>query len=172
MGRPKHAVYTLQWLKWSVLIFGATGWVHYSSVALSNLVSASRARACFKQPAIQAPCKLSHAPSSPRPCVRSCGQRDGGDLRRSALQKPGKPRSARVPHLLDPPDNRQSSDHQKHAQITVARRGYVDNPPTRVPHIPTAHPQQQTLPSKSDGRPRHAKDGQSAREAGGLQGGS
>ena len=31
----------LQWLEWGVLIFGTTGWVHYPSLALSNLVSAS-----------------------------------------------------------------------------------------------------------------------------------
>ena len=30
----------LQWLEWGVLISGSTGWVHYSSLALSNLVSA------------------------------------------------------------------------------------------------------------------------------------
>ncbi len=50
----KHAVYWLHWLKWSVLIFGATGWVHYSSIALSNFVSAGRVRTCFKRPIIQA----------------------------------------------------------------------------------------------------------------------
>jgi hypothetical protein len=27
-----------QWLEWGVLISGSTGWVHYSSLALSNLV--------------------------------------------------------------------------------------------------------------------------------------
>jgi hypothetical protein len=37
----KHAVAVLQWLKWGVLISGSTGLVHYSSLALSNLVSAS-----------------------------------------------------------------------------------------------------------------------------------
>ena len=68
----KHAVKELHWLKWSVLIFGSTGWVHYSSVALSNLVSARFARACFMRPAIPALGNMSHAPSSPRPCARSC----------------------------------------------------------------------------------------------------
>ena len=37
----KHAVAMLQWLKWGVLISGSTGWVHYSSLALSNLMGAS-----------------------------------------------------------------------------------------------------------------------------------
>ncbi len=37
----KHAVAMLQWLWWGVLISGSTGWVHYPSLALSNLVSAS-----------------------------------------------------------------------------------------------------------------------------------
>ena len=40
----KHAVKMLHWLKWGVLIFGSTGWVHYSSVALSNFVSARISR--------------------------------------------------------------------------------------------------------------------------------
>ena len=44
----KHAVAMLQWLKWGVLISGSTGWVHYSSVALSNLVSASRCPRVFQ----------------------------------------------------------------------------------------------------------------------------
>ena len=68
----KHAVSSLHWLKWSVLIFGATGWVHYSSIALSNFVSAGRARACFNRPVLQAPGNRCHAPSSPRRCGRSC----------------------------------------------------------------------------------------------------
>ena len=50
----KHAVSSLQWLKWSVLIFGSISWVHYSSIALSNFVSAGRVRTCFKRPMIQA----------------------------------------------------------------------------------------------------------------------
>jgi hypothetical protein len=37
----KHAVALLHWLKWGVLISGSTGWVHHSSLALSNLVSAA-----------------------------------------------------------------------------------------------------------------------------------
>ena len=67
-----RAVSLLQWLNWSVPIFGSTGWVHYSSGSLSNLVSASDARACFKLPARQVPCNMFRVPSSPRPCVRSC----------------------------------------------------------------------------------------------------
>ena len=57
----KHAVWLLHGVKWVVLIFGTTGWVHYPSVALSNLVSASRAGACFKRPVMQAPRRLRHA---------------------------------------------------------------------------------------------------------------
>ena len=68
----KHAVNLLHWLKWGVLIFGSTGSVHYPSVALSNLVSASCSRAGLKLPVIRALGKMSRAPSSPKPCVRSC----------------------------------------------------------------------------------------------------
>jgi len=59
----KHAVNKLQWLKWSVLIFRSISWVHYSSVSLSNFVSAGSVRnfvsagsvrTCFKRPMIQA----------------------------------------------------------------------------------------------------------------------
>jgi uncharacterized protein (DUF1330 family) len=61
----KHAVNLLHWLKWGVLIFGSTGSVHYPSVALSNLVSASCSRAGLKLPVIRALGKMSRAPSSP-----------------------------------------------------------------------------------------------------------
>ncbi len=53
------------------------------------------------------------------------GQGDGGDLGRSAVQKLGKPRSARVTHLFGPPDYRESPNHQDHSQITVTRLGDV-----------------------------------------------
>jgi len=44
----------LHWLKWGVPIFGSTGWVHYPFASLSNLVSASGARAYLKRPGVQA----------------------------------------------------------------------------------------------------------------------
>ena len=53
----------LHWLEWSVLIFGSTGWVHYSSIILSNFVCASAARVSSKLPVTQAPDKTFHVPS-------------------------------------------------------------------------------------------------------------
>ncbi len=44
----KHAVSKLHWLRWGVLISGSTGWVHYPSLALSNLVSASEGPRVFQ----------------------------------------------------------------------------------------------------------------------------
>ncbi len=68
----KHAVSMLQWLLWGVPISGSTGWVHYLSVALSNLGCASLARADLKRPGLQARCIVCRGPSWPRRCGRSC----------------------------------------------------------------------------------------------------